>query len=277
MKIAYFGYDFFYSCLNKIVDEEYEVIKIFTYETDDKYNFNNYITSIANENNIQIQFNKPTLKDIEELFLENQCDLIISAAYPYVIPIPDVPNFRGINIHPTLLPIGRGVWPLPYIILRNETCSGVTIHKLTKQLDAGDIILQKSFKLLDNENLETLSCRSQILAEELLHKCLLNFDELWEHAKSQGEGEYWCFPSEEDMYFDGNMTIEEIDRKIRAFGKFDSCTKFLNKKWLIHEATCWQEAHNYKPNTIVHKTNKEVLLTALDGFVCIRFFEEELD
>lgn len=160
---------------------------------------------------------------------------------------------------------------------KKEKYSGVTIHRLTDDMDKGPILLQEKFKILDNEDLETLSCRSHVLAKKLITEVISNFDYYYDNAKEQGEGEYYPYPTDEDMTFNGFMKVDDIDRIIRAFGKFDSCTSFLGKNFLVHDATCWKEEHKYKPNTIVHITNKEVLMAALDGFVCIRYYEEDND
>lgn len=276
MKIVYCGYDFFYGCLEELIkDKKNTIIKVFTFNTDNKYNFNYKIIDLSKEYNIPISYNKPTKEEIFRLFDKEKCDLIITAGYIYKIPIINHSNFKGINIHPTLLPEGRGPWPLPWIILKQKEKSGVTIHKLVDEFDKGDILLQEEFKVLDNENLETLSCRSQVLAKKLITEVVNNLDYYYKNAKKQARGEYYHYPTDLDMTFTGLMKIEEIDRIIRAFGKFDSCTRLLGKNLLVHDATCWIEKHQYKPNTVVHITNNEILLAAVDGFVCIRYYEEE--
>lgn len=276
MKIAYCGYDFFYGCLEELVNKGNTLLKIFTFETDNKYNFKTNIERIANSNNIPISYEKPSKQEIKALFEEEGCDLIVTAGYIYKVPIIGE-NFKGINIHPTLLPKGRGPWPLPDIILREEKFSGVTIHQMTNELDGGPILIQEKFRIHEREDLETLSCRSQMLAIKLLKKLMNDFENIWENAVPQINGEYWEYPSEESMTFNGKMKIKEIDKIIRAFGKFDSCASFLGKKWLIHDANCWEEEHQYEPDTVIHVTNKEVLLAAVDGFVCIRYYEEDTE
>lgn len=277
MRIAYCGYDFFGGCLEELINEGNTILKIFTFQTDDKYNFKCNVEKIAQINNIPISYEKPSREDIIELFDIQGCELIVTAGYIYKIPMIDNKMFKGINIHPTLLPKGRGPWPLPDIILREEEYSGVTIHQMTDEMDAGPILIQEKFRVLENEDLETLSCRSQMLAIQLVKKLMSNFTEYWNNAIPQVDGEYWEYPSEEVMTFSGLMKVKEIDKIIRAFGKFDSCASFMGKKWLIHDANCWEEEHQYVPNTVVHVTNKEVLLAAVDGFVCIRYFEEDTE
>lgn len=275
MKIAYCGYDFFYTCLEKLVEkDDIEVLKIFTFETDNHYNFNSYLHKIAEENGISITDKRITEEDVKELFEEWGCECIVTAAYPYKVPVYATEKFRGVNVHPTLLPIGRGQWPLPLIILKKLDFSGVTIHKLNESFDAGDILLQESFKIGEREDLETLSCKSQLLAEKMIVRLFENFEDCWANAVPQGEGEYWEYPTLEEMSFNFGMTVQEIDRIVRAYGKFDSCVDFLGKSWLVWDVNAWEEKHNYVPGTLVHKTNKEYLFAVKDGFVCLRFFEE---
>ena len=275
MKIVYCGYDFFAPCLDELLKEGHEIIKLYTFDTDNVYNFNAKVLELASSNNIPVSFSKPSKAEIFNLFAEQKCDLLITAGYIYYIPIPNDCNFRGVNIHPTYLPNGKGPWPLPLIILK-EKYGGVTIHRITEEIDNGPILIQDKIVLHDNEDLETLSCRSQLCAVNLIKTLFSDFDFYWNNAREQEPGEYWAYPSEAEMSFDGNMKVKDIDRVIRAFGKFDSCAHFLGKNWLIHDANCWEEKHSFEPNTIVLETNKEVLLAAVDGFVCIRYFEEEV-
>jgi methionyl-tRNA formyltransferase len=276
MKIAYFGYDFFYRCLEHLSGAGHEVVKVFTYKTDNKYNFNDYIISLADSSHIPVQFSKVTPSDIYNL-RESGCELLVVAAYPYKVPILEDCIIKGINIHPTLLPEGRGVWPLPYIILNGLKNSGVTIHKLEEKIDSGDILLQQSFDIMDIENLESLSCKCQLTAVSLLEKLLKKFDFYWSNAQKQGVGSNWAFPSIEQQTINWDSSVHEISRITRAIGKFESRAKFDDKYWVVQDAVVWAENHRYIPGEVVHRTNKEVVIAAKDGLVCLRFFEIDPD
>lgn len=276
MKIAYLWYDFFYWCLDILLENNFNVSKIFTFETDDIYNFNTNILNLANKNNIDVQYSRITSDDIEKL-IEDKYDLIISAWYPYKIPVDS--RIKIINIHPTLLPIWKWVWPLPYIILNKFEESWVTIHKVSDKLDSWDIIIQEKFRVdIDNENLETLSIKSQILAKKVILNLMNNFDYLYNNAKSQNwEWIYWAMPTESDMMLDFTKKLDDIKRVSRAFWKFDSCAIFDEKHFLVQDLAWWNEKHDFKPWTIIHRTNKEILIAVLDWYVCLRFFKEDPD
>lgn len=276
LKVAYFGYDFFYKCLEHLcLVDNVDVGAVFTFETDDYYNFNSYIKKLVKEYSIELKETKITSKEIDKLVDEGY-DLIISAGYPYKIPINA--NIKGINIHPTLLPDGKGPWPLPYIILNNQKQSGVSIHKLEDELDSGSILINKSFDVRDDEDLETLSIKSQLIALELIEKLFENFEDYYQNAKPQTrKGTYLEFPKEKQMSIFWDMDVDEISKVYRAFGNMDCCFILENKHWLTNNLVCWKEKHNYTNGYVVHKTNKELLIAVRDGYVCIKFYKRDSD
>jgi methionyl-tRNA formyltransferase len=273
MKIAYFGYDFFSGCLSSLLNQGHQVLCVFSFETDDKYNFNRQVLRQASQHGVPVKLHKVTSRDIEEL-RDKGCDLFVSAAYPYRIPINSNCD-RGINIHPTLLPEGKGPWPLPYIILKDLKESGVTIHKLREQFDSGEILLQKSFQIIPQETLESLSFKCHLAAVNLLEQFMSDFDSIWQNARSQQGGSYWHFPTDEEQTIDWGNSVSDIDRLVRAYGKLHSTAKFDNETWLVSDATVWKEKHDFTPGTVILRSNKEVLIAAKDGYVALRHFERE--
>jgi len=69
-----------------------------------------------------------------------------------------------LNIHPSLLPAFPGVNAQRQALQHGVKISGVTVHLVTPELDAGPIVLQRSVAVLDDDTAETLAAR--ILVEE---------------------------------------------------------------------------------------------------------------
>jgi methionyl-tRNA formyltransferase len=88
---------------------------------------------------------------LDEL-LERQYALVISYGYRHIISPEFIKLFDGrlINLHISLLPWNRGAHPNIWAILEN-TPKGVTIHRIDKGLDTGDILLQEEL-VLDEES-----------------------------------------------------------------------------------------------------------------------------
>lgn len=273
MKFTYFGYDFFDNCLAYLLDQEHELVALCTFDADEMYNSTQSVTRLATKCGAPIIRQKLKEKDMVQLVSES--DFLISAAYPYHIPIVSDWNVKACNIHPSLLPKGRGVWPLPHVILKQEMETGVTIHTLTAEFDAGDILLQQSCKVHPQENLETLTFQTRAIAKELLSRLFEDPETYWKQATKQNEGDasIWPMPTDEEMKLDFTTDVKTIDRIMRAFGKMHSFFEYDSTEYLVESATVWEETHVYVPGTLVDRTRGEWLFACLDGFVCVRHWK----
>lgn len=252
MKIAYCGFDLFYKCLEKIQENNHQILKIFTVNTDNVYEFSDEVTNFANKNNIPYTKNRITQEDIEEL-IQQGCELIVSAGYHYKIPISQNPNelIQGINLHPALLPIGRGAWPMPLTILKKIDTTGVTVHKLAKNFDEGDILKATEFHVLENDNLETLIEKYHEKGAKLLVEVLENLEYYWTNSSPQETGEYWKEPTNEDRTFTAGTEIDEIELIIKAFWGFGSILKLAKEEVIIKYGKCIKSDHMCRYGEVV--------------------------
>lgn len=217
MKIAYAGFDLFYPMLESLYNNGCEIVKIFSNKVDNVTEFNCAVTKFAKAHSIPITYDKITLNDLEEL-KENGVEALFCAAYYYRMPI--LKNFKMINVHPSLLPKGRGAWPMPVAILNEDEKSGVTFHKMEEDFDTGEIIMQKSFELSSDENLEGFMNKIYALLPDMVKTLLSNFDYFYFNAQPQGEGEYLSAPDESDYIITPHTDFKEADRILRAFYGF---------------------------------------------------------
>lgn len=94
------------------------------------------------------------LKNIE--FLEElrslNADLQIVVAFR-MLPesVWNMPPLGTINLHGSLLPQYRGAAPINWAVINGEKETGVTTFKLKHEIDTGNILLQESFSIDDNE------------------------------------------------------------------------------------------------------------------------------
>ncbi|MGD8567287.1 MAG: formyltransferase family protein [Gammaproteobacteria bacterium] len=273
MKIAYCGYDFFSAGLQELLVTQHEIQRIFTVSCDNRFNYNQYIYQIGQRHGIPVTEQQVDAQILNQLRSEG-CELLITAAYYYKIPDLSATGLKGINVHPTLLPVGRGVWPLPWTLLTGQSQSGVTIHKLAPEYDAGDILLQQAFPIATNECLESLSAKVQMMAKSMIVEVTDNLDRYWQSAQPQtGEVSVWNQPSKEQRTLNWHHSVEDLDRTCRAFGKFGCFADFDNRHWVVYGLAGWQQLHPHEPGTVVHKTNTEMIIAASDGLVSLLYFE----
>ncbi len=97
-------------------------------------------------------------------------DLIVVAAFGQILPeeILQIPPLGCINIHASLLPKYRGASPIATAIIRGEKVTGVTTMMMNRGLDMGEILLQKSLDISDEETAGELSERLSFLGESVI-------------------------------------------------------------------------------------------------------------
>ena len=92
--------------------------------------------------------------------------LVCLAGYMRLIGTPLLEAFPNaiLNIHPSLLPAFPGVDAPRRALEHGVTVTGVTVHLVTAELDAGPIVIQRPVQVMRDDTPETLSAR--ILVEE---------------------------------------------------------------------------------------------------------------
>lgn len=110
---------------------------------------------------------------------------------------------------------------MPVVILRGLEQSGVTLHKMESILDAGDILIQQSFPVTRQDNLETMTETICEIAAQLCVRVADQFEYYWNNAVPQGLYEYWDYPQKPDYTITMNTQPEEAERILRAFYGFD--------------------------------------------------------
>jgi len=105
-------------------------------------------------------------------------ELIVVAAYGKILPedLLNYPKYGSINVHSSLLPAYRGAAPINWAILDGLTETGVTIMYMAKELDAGDIIHQKSTAIGEDEDALALTMRLAELGAEALSETVAAFE-----------------------------------------------------------------------------------------------------
>ncbi|MBI2784855.1 MAG: phosphoribosylglycinamide formyltransferase [Legionella longbeachae] len=98
----------------------------------------------------------------------NQIELIVLIGYMRILSAEFVAKWEGkiINIHPSLLPAYGGLMNLEVhqaVLNAAEIETGCTVHFVTKEVDAGPIILQKKCSVLVGDTPELLKNRVQEL------------------------------------------------------------------------------------------------------------------
>ncbi|MBQ7090278.1 MAG: methionyl-tRNA formyltransferase [Clostridia bacterium] len=101
---------------------------------------------------------------------ETKPDMIVVAAYGRILPeyILNYPRYGCINVHGSLLPKYRGAAPIQRAVINGDSETGVTIMRMAKGMDTGDMILKRSTPILPSDTSGTVFDRLAVLGAEAL-------------------------------------------------------------------------------------------------------------
>ena len=180
-----------------------------------------------------IQPKKIKDEKIIEKIKEINPDLIVIVAYGKILPkeIIDIPKYGIINVHSSLLPKYRGASPIHSAILNGDMKSGVSIMYIEEGLDSGDVILQESCDILENDTLGTLHDKLKDLGAIGLEKALKLIETGKVEATKQDESlATFVKPiTKEQAKIDWNNTKEVIFNQVRGLNPFPAAHTFNEK------------------------------------------------
>lgn len=260
-----------------IADNNFEVVAVYTKEPQiagrGQKVTNSPIHNLAIKNNLKVVTPK-TLKnkEVQEEFINFEADVAVVVAYGLLLPeeILNGTKFGCVNIHPSLLPKWRGAAPIQRTIMAGDTESGITIIKMDKGLDSGDMIYQEKIILDKQENYQTLSDKFSYMGAEILVKTLNNIatnsykltkqdDSLTTYAKKIDKSE---------SLIDWHKTTKEIDCQIRGLsGSITAYSDYNGEKIKIFSAQVIEDENNFLDKTFGEIINQNFLIKCKNGLV----------
>ena len=131
-----------------------------------------------------------------------------------------LPRLGSFNVHPSLLPRGRGPAPIQWTLIRGETETGVSIIHLNEVIDGGAILAQEMTPVGNDEDFGTLHDRLAATGAHLLLNVLRQFEQgNPPRAIVQDESQVTRAPKLKpaDYRIDWTMSARDIRNRIRAF------------------------------------------------------------
>jgi formyltetrahydrofolate-dependent phosphoribosylglycinamide formyltransferase len=115
-------------------------------------------------------------EEIRDRLLDADVDLVILAGFMRVIKSPIIEAFRGriLNIHPSLLPRHKGLEAWRQALEAGDLETGATVHQVTEEIDAGEIIAQKVVAIREDDTPESLHQRIHRVEHEIFPIAIAN-------------------------------------------------------------------------------------------------------
>ncbi len=208
------------------------------------------VKALAQANNVPVISARKLTEDVIQQIQRLELDFLVVADYGLILPVTllAIPKAAPLNVHHSLLPKYRGPAPAPSVILAGEKTSGVTIIKMVKEIDAGDILAQKIYTLSSKETTDSLLRKLNTLGAEIIVPVIENFQGHKQKALAQDarQATFTKYLKKQDGFIDlqSPLTPEEFDRMVRAYfpwptvwtrlkiGSSEKIVKFLPEKIL---------------------------------------------
>lgn len=147
-------------------------------------------------------------------------DFLFNFLSPMIVPAETLRAFRcdAINVHPAP-PEWPGVGGASFAIYHNDATFGVTVHRMSPEIDAGEIVRVDRFPVRSDDSCDTLWDRA--LAASVV-PFLETCDVLARDGWIAGSGERWARRAttrrefERWMHVSPTDSAEEVARKVRA-------------------------------------------------------------
>src|SRR6185437_1482305 len=139
-------------------------------------------------------------------------------------------------------------------ILGGESESGVTIMRITAEMDAGPILLQRAIPLAPDETQGSLKMKlAELGADALLDALnLLARGELHETPQDESHATYTRLITKEDSIIDWNAGAVSIERMVRAYDPWPVArTRFEGEDLLLWKAAPASSEESGAPGEII--------------------------
>jgi methionyl-tRNA formyltransferase len=191
-----------------------------------------------------------------------QPDLIIVVAFR-ILPkeIFTIPKFGSFNLHASLLPRYRGAAPINWAIINGEKETGVTTFFLKEKVDTGNIIMQSTCEITEDDNAGTLHDKlAQIGANTVMST--VNLIEMTNgNVPIVEQDNLLASPApkifKEDCHIDWNKTAKQLHNFIRGLSPYPAAYTFYNKKHVkIFNTSKPEHRNSNAPGNILIEKNR---------------------
>lgn len=110
---------------------------------------------------------------VVEAIHKAQVDLVVLAGFMRILTPVFTRQVNAINLHPSLLPLFKGANAIKESYEAKVTEAGVSVHVVSEELDAGEIILQEAFVKEANMPYDAFEAKIRAIEHQLLPKAVI--------------------------------------------------------------------------------------------------------
>jgi methionyl-tRNA formyltransferase len=200
----------------------------------------------------------------------------------------NMPPMGTINVHGSLLPQYRGAAPINWAVMNGEKETGVTTFKLQQAIDTGNILLQQSIPIGDDETVGEVHDRMKIAGADLLLKTMEalvagNITEQVQDSATGAESETSKKSLKhapkiftETCLINWTKPVQEVYNFIRGLSPYPAAFTFLNeKKMKIYKAAKVYAKPSVPPGKFETDQKTFLQFACANGYISIKELQLE--
>ncbi|MFD5987691.1 methionyl-tRNA formyltransferase [Streptomyces cyaneofuscatus] len=224
MRVVMFGYQTWgHRTLQALLDSEHDVVTVVTHpKSEHAYEkiWSDSVADLAEKHGIPVIIRNRPDGELVERLKEVAPDIIVANNWRTWMPpeIYNLPVHGTLNIHDSLLPAYAGFSPLIWALINGEPEVGVTAHLMDEELDAGDIVIQRSVAVGPTDTTTDLFHRTVDLIAPVTTEALglIASGQTEFTRQDRSKASFFHKRAEEDIRIDWSWPAEDLERLIRA-------------------------------------------------------------
>ena len=202
-------------------------------------------------------------------------DIIVVVAYGQVLneEILNLPKYKCVNVHASLLPKYRGAAPLNWVIINGEEKSGITIMEMNKGLDTGDMISKREIAIDDDMTAGELHDELMHVGAELLIDTLKDIENgtATKEVQDDSMSSYAHMMDKSLGKIDWNKSALDIKNLVRGTQPWPGAYfEYENKIVKVFETDICDEMKETENGKVVKVNEEGIFVSVKDGYIILK-------
>lgn len=202
-------------------------------------------------------------------------DIIVVVAYGQILKeeILNLPKYRCVNVHASLLPKYRGAAPLNWVVINGEEKTGVTIMEMAKGLDTGDMMSKSELVISEDMTAGDVHDKLMYSGSDLLIDTLKKIEcgKIEKTPQNDNESTYAPIMDKKLGQIDWNKSAKETKNLVRGTYPWPGAYfKYKDKNVKVLEVDICDKTKDGENGKVVEVNKEGIVVNAGEDCVILK-------
>jgi methionyl-tRNA formyltransferase len=227
-------------------------------------------------------FADATLQGVERAIRKLEPECVVVSSYGRLLPAATLAHCPFLNVHYAALPAYRGQANVNWAIVNGETSTGISIHILELEADAGNVLFQQMVPIESRDTVTDVYARLNEVQRRHLGATVVRFLNGDRGTPQVGEPTFGCMRLPADGEIDWTQSTDTIDRLVRALVRpFPGAFTYVGgERLMVWKAEPVANPRCYAgriPGRVVAASRRQGYVDVLTGDGVLRLLDVQFD